>query len=280
MKKTCYCLELTTIGNDAVSVIKTYRDITGLGLKEAKDKVDAAPCVLLETASLRDAENYKTALEASGAAIKISESITEISASEEKRIKKIGIGFIILNLIIIFGGAALLYGIGYFWSEWDFSVFFPFTIFIAIGCIFPNIEGNKYTDRIVARTIKKKCGKNNFDKAHTFKSQNATIMIDAVEGRIAYISNLNPWKFQVISAKEIADIKADRTKDLFPDTTTRYVYFQFSYQDKIIKIPTFTSKSYCSLTRDKVQEGLKNAATYAEILRVAKKAAVCKDTRM
>lgn len=77
MKKTCYCLELTTIGNDAVSVIKTYRDITGLGLKEAKDKVDVAPCVLLETASLRDAENYKTALEASGATIKISESITE-----------------------------------------------------------------------------------------------------------------------------------------------------------------------------------------------------------
>lgn len=279
MKKTCYCLEMMAIGNDALSVIKTYRDITGLGLKEAKDKVDSAPCVLLETTSLRDAENYKTALEASGAAIKISESITEISASKAKGIKKIGIGFIILNLIVIFGGSALLYGIGYFLSEWDFSCFFAFAILIAFGCFLPNINGNKYTDRMVDKTVRKNAAKHNFDRAHIFKTRNATIMIDAVEGRIAYISNLNPWKFQVISAKEIADIKADRTKDLFPDTT-RYVYFQFSYQDKIIKIPTFTSRSYRPLTMDKVQEGLKNAATYAEILRAAKHAAVCKDTRM
>lgn len=279
MKKTCYYIELTTIGNDAGSVIKTYRDMTGLGLKEAKDKVEAAPCVLLETTSMEDAERYKTALETCGATVTISSSITDVS-SQETKLKKIGIGFIILNLVVVFGGAAVIAGIPHILIEMDFfSVFFLMAIIFATLCTTFNFSNNKYTDRMVAKTVKKNAEKYSFDKSYTFYTRNATIMIDAVGGRIAYISNLNPWKFQMISAKDIADIKSDYKKGVLPETT-HYVYFQFSYLGNVMKIPTFTSNHYRPLAMDKVQEGLKNAARYAEILTATKQVAFCKDARM
>ncbi len=277
MKQISYKIELTTIGNDAGSVIKTYRDMTGLGIKEAKDKVDAAPCVLLETTSMEEAERYKTALETCGATVNIS-SITTDSPSQEanssNKLKKIGIGFIILNLIVVFGGATVVAGIPHILIETDFfSVFLLMAIVFATLCTTFNFSNNKYTDRMVAKTVEKNAAKHNFDKAYTFYTRNATVMIDAAGGRIAYISNLNPWKFQMISAKDIADIKNDYTKGILPDTTHE-VYFQFSYQGKVMKIPTFTSNRYRPLTMDKVQEGLKNAVTYAEILRAAKQVAI------
>lgn len=287
MKKISYNLELTAIGDDVNLVIKTFRDMTGIGLKQAKDKVAAAPCVLLETASMEEAERYKTALEACGAAVSISVNISggaaDIASQEAKspdKLKKIGIDFIILNLIVVFGSAAVIAGIAHIWGEMDFfSVFFVMAVIFAALCTIFNFSNNKYTDRMVAKTVKKNAAKYIFDKAYTFYTNNATLMIDAAGGRIAYISNLNPWKFQMISARDIDDIKNDYKKGMSPDTT-HYVYFQFSYRGKVMKIPTFTSSHYRALTMDKVQEGLKNAAAYAEILRTAKQAAFCKDTGM
>lgn len=283
MKKISYNLELTAIGDDANSVIKTFRDMSGLGIKQAKDKVESAPCVLLETTSMEGAERYKTALEACGAAvnisIKISGGTANIPAQEANsldKLKKIGIDFIILNLIVVFGGAAVIAGISHIWGEMDFfSVFFVMAVIFAAICTIFNFSNNKFTDRMVAKTVKKNSAKYNFDKAYTFQTNNATLMIDAAGGRIAYISNLNPWKFQMISAKDITDIKDDYKKGLLANTT-HYVYFQFSYRGRVMKIPTFTSNHYRPLTMDKVQEGLKNAAAYAEFLRAAKQEASCK----
>ncbi len=274
------------MGNDANSVIKTYRDMTGLGLKQAKDKAEAAPCVILETTSMKEAERYKTALEACGAAVNISINIsgstTDTPSQEEnysKKLKKTGIGFIILNFIVVFGGAAVIAGIAHM-IEMDFlSVFMVVAVMFATICTVFNFSNNTFTDHMAAKTVKKNAAKYNFDKAYTFYTNNATVMIDTLGGRIAYISNLNPWKFQMISAKDIADIRNDYKKGVFPGTT-RYVYFQFSYQGKVIKIPTFTSNHYRPLSMDKVQEGLKNAAAYAEILSAAKQAAICKSSRM
>ena len=100
-------------------------------MKEAKDKVEAAPCVLLETTSMEDAERYKTALEICGATVTISSSITDVS-SQETKLKKIGIGFIILNLVVVFGGAAVIAGIPHILIEMDFfSVFFLMAIIFA-----------------------------------------------------------------------------------------------------------------------------------------------------
>ena len=62
-------VELTSAGSSKINVIKVVREITGLGLKEAKAKVDEAPSVIKEAASKEDAEAIKEKLEAAGATV-------------------------------------------------------------------------------------------------------------------------------------------------------------------------------------------------------------------
>ena len=66
-EKDSFDVELTEAGPNKVKVIKVVRDVTGLGLKEAKDAVDGAPKVLKEGASKAEAEEIKAKLEAEGA---------------------------------------------------------------------------------------------------------------------------------------------------------------------------------------------------------------------
>ena len=68
-EKTEFDVELTEVGPNKVKVIKVVREATGLGLKEAKDAVDAAPKVLKEGASKEEAEDIKAKLEAEGAKV-------------------------------------------------------------------------------------------------------------------------------------------------------------------------------------------------------------------
>ena len=68
-EKTEFDVELTEAGPNKVKVIKVVREITGLGLKEAKDAVDGAPKVLKEAASKEEAEDIKAKLEAEGAKV-------------------------------------------------------------------------------------------------------------------------------------------------------------------------------------------------------------------
>ncbi len=68
-EKTEFDVELTEVGPNTVKVIKVVREVTGLGLKEAKDVVDGAPKVLKQGASKEEAEDIKTKLEAEGAKI-------------------------------------------------------------------------------------------------------------------------------------------------------------------------------------------------------------------
>ena len=62
-EKTEFDVELTEAGDQKVKVIKVVREITGLGLKEAKDVVDGAPKVVKEQASKEEAEEIKKKLE-------------------------------------------------------------------------------------------------------------------------------------------------------------------------------------------------------------------------
>ena len=62
-------VELTEVGPNKVKVIKVVREVTGLGLKEAKEVVDGAPKVVKEGASKDEAEDIKTKLEAEGAKV-------------------------------------------------------------------------------------------------------------------------------------------------------------------------------------------------------------------
>ena len=66
-EKTEFDLELTEVGAEKIKVIKVVREITGLGLKEAKEAVDGAPKVLKEAMSKDDAEAAKAKLEEVGA---------------------------------------------------------------------------------------------------------------------------------------------------------------------------------------------------------------------
>ena len=66
-EKTEFDVELTEVGAEKVKVIKVVREVTGLGLKEAKDLVDGAPKVLKEGASKEEAEDIKKKLEEVGA---------------------------------------------------------------------------------------------------------------------------------------------------------------------------------------------------------------------
>ena len=68
-EKTEFDVELTEVGPNKVKVIKVVREVTGLGLKEAKDVVDGAPNVVKEAASKDDAEDIKAKLEAEGAKV-------------------------------------------------------------------------------------------------------------------------------------------------------------------------------------------------------------------
>ena len=68
-EKTEFDVELTEVGPNKVKVIKVVREITGLGLKEAKELVDGAPKVVKEAVSKAEAEEIKTKLEEQGAEV-------------------------------------------------------------------------------------------------------------------------------------------------------------------------------------------------------------------
>ena len=68
-EKTEFNIELTEVGADKIKVIKVVREMTGLGLKEAKEAVESAPKVLKEGVSKDEAEAAKKQLEEVGAKV-------------------------------------------------------------------------------------------------------------------------------------------------------------------------------------------------------------------
>jgi large subunit ribosomal protein L7/L12 len=70
-EQTEFTVVLTAIGDAKVNVIKAVREITGLGLKESKDLVDAAPKPVREAVPREEAEQVKAKLEAAGASAEI-----------------------------------------------------------------------------------------------------------------------------------------------------------------------------------------------------------------
>lgn len=70
-EKTEFDVELTSIGSEKIKVIKVVREITGLGLKEAKELVDSAPKLLKEQVSKEECEVIKTKLTEAGATVTV-----------------------------------------------------------------------------------------------------------------------------------------------------------------------------------------------------------------
>lgn len=70
-EKTEFNVELKAAGGQKINVIKAVREITGLGLKEAKELVDAAPKVVKEGVKKEEADEIKKKLEAAGATVEV-----------------------------------------------------------------------------------------------------------------------------------------------------------------------------------------------------------------
>jgi large subunit ribosomal protein L7/L12 len=70
-EKTSFNVNLKAAGEQKINVIKVVKEATGLGLKEAKDLVDAAPKVIKEGLKKEEAEELKTKLEAAGAVVEL-----------------------------------------------------------------------------------------------------------------------------------------------------------------------------------------------------------------
>ena len=70
-EKTAFDISLESFGGNKVAVIKAARTVTGLGLKEAKEKVEAAPCILKEGVEKAEAEDFKKQLEEAGATVEL-----------------------------------------------------------------------------------------------------------------------------------------------------------------------------------------------------------------
>lgn len=70
-EKDSYAINLKAAGDQKINVIKAVREITGLGLKEAKDIVDGAPKVVKEGVKKDEAEEAKKKLEAAGATVEL-----------------------------------------------------------------------------------------------------------------------------------------------------------------------------------------------------------------
>jgi large subunit ribosomal protein L7/L12 len=70
-EKTSFNIELSAAGDQKINVIKVVREITGLGLKEAKDLVDAAPKTIKEGVKKEEAEEMRSKLTAVGATVEI-----------------------------------------------------------------------------------------------------------------------------------------------------------------------------------------------------------------
>lgn len=70
-EQTEFDVVLTAAGDKKIAVIKVVREITGLGLKDAKDLVDGAPKAVLEKAAKEDAEKAKASIEEAGGSVEL-----------------------------------------------------------------------------------------------------------------------------------------------------------------------------------------------------------------
>ncbi len=70
-EKSEFDIELTSAGDKKIAVIKVVREVTGLGLKEAKDMVDGAPKVIKEGVKKEEAEEIKTKIEEAGGKVEL-----------------------------------------------------------------------------------------------------------------------------------------------------------------------------------------------------------------
>ena len=215
----------------------------------------------------------------------IPEEITDkenITEEYTDRLHTLGADYLLCNLFVIFScGAAVAALFKLKMEKTDFiPLFLCMSLMVAIFWFLCNINaGNTHSVfyRVISKTIDKNRGKYGFEDAYICRGYSGTILIDIQRGRIAYISNMNPWKFQMISAASIGRIGVNHVPYMTKAFTT-YVFFQFYHKRKYIHIPTYaTSGNGRSLADKDVERGFSDAKAGAEKLREAKQTALMRE---
>ena len=209
------------------------------------------------------------------------ENITE---EYTDRLHTLGADYLICNLFVIFSGGAAVAAL--FKLKMEKTGFIPLflcmSLMVAIFWFLFNINAGDHHSvfyRAISKTIDKNRGKYGFEEAYIFRGYSGTVLIDTLNGRIVYISNMNPWKFQMISAASIGKILVNHVPYMTKNFTT-YVFFQFYHKNKKIHIPTYaTNGNGRSLTDKEVAHGFSDAEAGAERLREAKQAALMREAK-
>lgn len=139
----------------------------------------------------------------------------------------------------------------------------PLVTIIYIAC------ANKFTGHIAKKTMDKNSKAHNFGKTYTFINSDfgtvgSIFRIDEGSGRVAYVSYLNPFRFQMARADELSDVESSYMRG--PANTTRYVYFQFRYKNKRMRIPTYTSRRMNLITSPGVKDGIERAGHFRDTI--------------
>ncbi len=147
-------------------------------------------------------------------------------------------------------------------------------LFLFFVSMIYGVFGNMFTGPIARKTMEKHSKKENFEKSSTFITDGsftigAVVKIDENTGRVAYVSYWNPYEFQMVQAKELTNIKSSYIKA--PLGGTQYVYFEFYYNNKRVRIPTFTARNVYSLQSEAVLEGISKADAFCDLLTNAQK---------
>ncbi len=147
-------------------------------------------------------------------------------------------------------------------------------IFLFFFWLIAMMATNSYSGMIAKKTMKRELESQHFDNCSTFTASASftlgqIIKVDVPTGRVAYISFQNPKHCQIVFANELSNIKSSYIKGPFGGT--RYVYFEFYYQNKRVRFATFTSRNMYSLSSKQVLEGISKADMFRDILLVAQK---------
>lgn len=179
----------------------------------------------------------------------------------------------ILLAISLIGGFAISICMG---ALYVFKAAMTFAIMLFFGlCMFMCVFGNMITGAIAKKTLEKNCAEQNFGESSTFVTSGSftiggILRIDETNGRVAFVSYQNPYEFQLANAKDLEKINSSYIKG--PLGGTSYVYFEFYYNGKRTRIPTFTSSNTYSIQSSEVMEGISKADTFCDILKNAQNA--------
>lgn len=120
------------------------------------------------------------------------------------------------------------------------------------------------SDMKAYETFMKGLAEHNFQNVSKFKTSNAHLAIDGIDGRIAYVANYNPYEFQLAELKDINNIRTDVMKGPLGGATA--VWFSFIYNGRKTKVYTFLSNQAYSMQSREILEGISKADMYVKLL--------------